>query len=72
MSCKPDSTGADWFVCYHGTTGCPICHDGMTPYCRDCAAGNCNGPHEPLPASITVEEFCERHPEQRRLLLGHP
>jgi hypothetical protein len=37
-SCKPDSSGADWFQCAQGTIGCPRVHDGRTPHCIACTA----------------------------------
>lgn len=69
--CRPDSSGADWFVCPRGTIGCPICHDGLTPHCRECAAGACSFGHEPPhPVGVPVEEWCEQHPEEREHLMG--
>lgn len=47
--CRPDSSGADWFMCSRGTVGCPFVHDGLTPHCIECAAGfpPCKWAHDP-------------------------
>jgi hypothetical protein len=48
MACKPDSSGADWFMCPLGTVGCPISHGGRTPHCIACTEGTpCRFDHDP-------------------------
>lgn len=47
-SCKPDSSGANWFMCHLGTVGCPRVHEGLIPHCIECAAGGpCRYQHDP-------------------------
>ena len=70
--CRPDSSGANWFMCSRGTVGCPICHDGLTPHCIECTDPSltCRYGHEPPAVEMTVEEHCEIHPDQREHLMG--
>lgn len=61
-ACRPDSSGADWFRCSHGTIGCPRVHDLLTPHCIECAAGvSCGWDHDPpaLERKMTLEEYDE-------------
>jgi hypothetical protein len=46
--CKPDSSGANWFRCAQGTVGCPRIHDGRTPHCIACTAGDPCGHNPPV------------------------
>lgn len=65
MSCKPDSTGANWFQCHHGTIGCPRIHDGRTPHCIACTEGTqCEFHHNPPELEMSAEEYRKR--EARR------
>lgn len=58
--CRPDSSGANWFKCAHGTVGCPRVHDLLTPHCIECTAGGeCGWGHEPpvLERKMSPEEY---------------
>lgn len=58
IGCKPDSSGANWFMCPRGTVGCPIMHDGLTPHCIACTAGEpCEWEHDPPGLEMTVEAY---------------
>jgi hypothetical protein len=37
--CRIDGQGNHWFACTHGTVGCPVIHNGRTPHCIACTAG---------------------------------
>ena len=64
--CKPDSSGANWFRCHRGTVGCPRIHDGLTPHCIACVAGeSCEWEHEPPALEITAAVYWEGHPAGR-------
>lgn len=55
-SCRPDSSGSDWFRCTRGTVGCPKTHDGLVPHCIACQAGEpCH--HDPPAVEMTWDEY---------------
>lgn len=46
--CRVDTQPNHWFRCHRGTVGCPRIHDGLTPHCMACAAGEeCPYKHDP-------------------------
>jgi hypothetical protein len=53
--CRIDGQGNHWFRCHRGTVGCPVIHDGLTPHCIACAAGESCEYHE-LPALEMTED----------------
>lgn len=58
MACRVDSQPNHWFRCAHGTTGCPHFHDGRSPHCIACAAGEpCRYQHTPPVLEMTVQEY---------------
>ena len=64
MSCRVDSWvlngGTAWFQCSRGVVGCPVIHDGLTPHCIACAAGEpCRYNHEPPALEMTEAEYRE-------------
>lgn len=63
MSCRADSTGADWFTCARGTVGCPRIHDDRTPHCTGCLAGDCRFAHDPPAVEMSWAEYKAAYPE---------
>lgn len=62
-----------WLMCSRGTVGCPHVHDGRTPHCIECAAGEpCRFAHDPPCLEMDVEEFVAQDPQGRAYLLKEP